>query len=171
MKRLLRFALVSVFMFLGMSCSIHLKPQDFEMKEFSVPDLHNIQPVTIQSRIIGAKDRSLSLPGSTIATVNEDEFTEVLVKRLKSIIEGKNVSIESRAKKSIEIQVVRVSIQPDRTMFCVIDFNRKLGDGEFYGFQSRSKHWSFITSCDNALRQAAIDTLADQDTIRYLKGD
>jgi hypothetical protein len=53
----------------------------------------------------------------------------------------------------------------------VIDFNRKLGSGEYYGFQSRSKSWSYETACEEALNNAVTDLLADPLTIRYLRGE
>lgn len=163
--------IIAVLMMLtNLSCTARLDPTDFDTKTISAPVLQNARTVTVKAKLTGAKDRELPVPGGDVV-VNEDEFTEVMVKRMIDVLKNNNVSVIPTSDKVIEIQVVKVSLQPDRTMYCVIDFNRKLGGGEFYGFQSRSKNWNFETACEEALNNAVADILADRATVQYLRGE
>jgi len=156
-------------MFAGLSCTAHLSPRELDIKENIVLSLQNIKPVAIRAKLVGSKDRVLPLAGADVI-INEDEFTEVLVEQLIDTLQNNNVPVVPESDRLIEIQVARVSLQPDRTIYCVIDFNRKLGNGDFYGFQSRSKSWNFKTACEDALKNTVTDILHNQDTIKYLKG-
>jgi len=140
------------------------------MEAINAPPLQDLTPITLRARPVGSKIREVPLPGASV-TVNEDEFTDVLVDRMNEALKRKNIPVVSNSDRIVEIQVVRVSLQADRTIYCVIDFNRKLGDGDFYGFQSRSKNMNFITSCDEALTRAANDIFNNQETITFLKGE
>ena len=170
MKQIIRLGLTIIVMFAGLSCTTRLNPHDLDIEVASVPPLQNIKPVTIRAKLVGSKERELPLAGTDVI-VNEDEFTEVLVERLIDTLKKNNVPVVPNSERSIEIQVVRVSLQPDRTFHCVIDFNRKLGNGDFYGFQSRAKDWNFETSCEEALKNTVNDILNNRDTIKYLKGE
>jgi hypothetical protein len=170
MKQIVRLGIINIMMFGGLSCTTHLSPRELDIQESSVPTLQNIKPVTIRAKLVGSKERVLPLAGADVI-VNEDEFTEVLVERLIDALQNNNVPVTPESDRLIEIQVARVSLQPDRTFYCVIDFNRKLGKGSFYGFQSISKNWNFKTACEDALKNTVTDILNDQDTIKYLKGE
>jgi hypothetical protein len=170
MKKIIRLGMVALVMFVGLSCTTRLSPHDLDIEGISVPPLQNIKPVTIRAKLVGSKERELPLAGTDVI-VNEDEFTAVLVERLIDTLKKNNVPVVSESERSIEIQVVRVSLQPDRTFYCVIDFNRKLGNGDFYGFQSRAKNWNFNTACEDALKNTVNDILNNQDTIKYLRGE
>jgi hypothetical protein len=140
------------------------------MDEITVPSLQNTKSISVKAHLVGTKKRAIPLPGVTVS-VNEDEFTTVLVAKLTEALQRGNVTVLANSSRVVELQVVRVSIQPELTMHCVIDYNRKLGDGEFYGFQSRSNSWNFITACDEALQKAANKILSDPDTVSYLRGE
>lgn len=170
MKQIVRLGIINMLMFTSWSCTSHLNPRDLDIQEISIPSLQNIKPVTVRARLIGSKKRELPLAGADVI-VNDDEFSEVLVDRLIGSLKHNNVPVVPESERLIEIQVVRVSLQPDMTFYCVIDFNRKLGKGEFYGFQSRSKNWNFKTACEDALNNTVTDILNDQDTIKYLRGE
>jgi hypothetical protein len=170
MKRPIRIAVISMMMFSSLSCSYHLSPRELDIKSGTVLSLQNIKPVSIKAKLVGTKERLLPLAGTDV-TVNEDEFSDVLVEHLTEILQNSNVSVAPMSERLIEIQVVRISLQPDTTFNCVIDFNRKLGKGEFYGFQSRAKSWNFMTACQEALKKTATDILNDQRTIKYLQGE
>jgi hypothetical protein len=170
MKLILRIGVVNILIFACCSCTSHLNPRDLDIQAISIPTLQNINSVTIRARLIGSKERELPLAGTDVI-VNEDEFTEVLVERLIDTLKHNNVPVAPKSERSIELQVVRVSLQPGMTFYCVIDFNRKLGKGEVYGFQSRSKSWNYETACEDALKNTVTDIIQNQDTIKYLRGE
>jgi hypothetical protein len=171
MKQMFRLIVISIVILASWSCTSHLSPRDLDTQDVStIPSLQNIKPVTIRAKLVGSKERVQPLAGSDVI-VNEDEFTQVLVERLIESLKRNNVPVVPASERSIEIQVVKVSLQPDMTFYCVIDFNRKLGNGEFYGFQSRSKNWNYETACVDALKTTVTDILHDQDTIKYLRGE
>lgn len=155
-------------MFASLSCTYHLSPRELDIQKSPVSSLKNIKPVSVRAKLVGSKEKVLPLAGTNVS-VNEDEFTDVLVERLIDALRDNNIPVVPASDRSIELQVVDVSLQPDRTIYCVIDFNRKLGKGDFYGFQSRSKDWNFKTACEDALKNTITDILNDADTIKYLK--
>ncbi len=152
------------------SCSTRLDPKDLDIKSIVSPVLQNIKPVAVRAKTIGTKEKVLPIAGSDII-VNEDEFTQALAERLIATLKQNNVPVVPGADRVIEVQVVKVALQPDRTHYCVIDFNRRLGNDEFFGFQSRSKNWNYETACEEALNNTVTDLLSDQDTVKYLKGE
>lgn len=171
MKQVLKLIFINIAVLACWSCTSHLSPRDLDTQDVSTtPSLQNIKPVTIRAKLVGTKERVQPLAGTDVI-VNEDEFTQVLVERLIESLKRNNVPVVPASERSIEIQVVRVSLQPDMTFYCVIDFNRKLGNGEFYGFQSRSKNWNYETACEDAIKTTVTDILHDQDTIKYLRGE
>lgn len=155
---------------LNVSCTTTLNPKDFEIGNFATPNLMGIKPLAIKAKIAGKKATETPLPGGNVL-INEDEFTQALVDRIIDKLKRSNAPIIPASERSIEIQVVKVSLQPTNTIYCVIDFNRKLGNEEFYGFQSRSKNWNYKTACEEALNNAVNDVLIDQNTLCYLKGE
>lgn len=171
MKQVLKLIFINIAVLACWSCTSHLSPRDLDTQDVSTtPSLQNIKPVTIRAKLVGSKERVQPLAGTDVI-VNEDEFTQVLVERLIDALKHNNVPVVPASDRSIELQVVRVSLQPDMTFYCVIDFNRKLGNGEFYGFQSRSKNWNYETACEDAIKTTVTDILHDQDTIKYLRGE
>lgn len=170
MKQALRLGIISIVIFVCFSCTSHLNPRELDIQESPVASFQNIKPVSIRAKLIGSKERALPLAGADVI-INEDEFTEVLTERLIDTLKDNNVPVVPESDRLIEIQVVHVSLQPDRTFYCVIDFNRKLGKGNFYSFQSRAKDWNFNTACGDALKNTVSDILNDPDTIKYLKGE
>jgi len=101
-------------MFSSLSCSYHLSPRELDIKSETVLSLQNIKPVAIKARLVGTKERLLPLAGTDV-TVNEDEFSDVLVERLTETLQNSNISVIPMSERLIEIQVVRVSLQPDIT--------------------------------------------------------
>jgi hypothetical protein len=152
------------------ACSVRLNPGDFKQENNSLPQLKNLQPLAIKAKLTGTKDKALPLAGTDVI-INEDEFTKELVKRLKNSLEYNGITISQDVPRVIEIQTTYVSLQPDRTTYCVIDFNRKLSNDAIHGFQARSKSWNYETACDEALNQAVSLILNDPDTLKYLKGE
>lgn len=150
------------------SCSAHIDPSDFDMDEVAAPAINISKAIAIRPNLTGTKERVLPLAGAS-AIVNEDEFTKVLTDKIGSALKNKNYPVVADSHRAIEIQVVRVSLQPTSTMYCVIDYNLKLGDGKYYGFQSSNKNWSFKTACENALQNAANDILNAKSTVEYLQ--
>jgi hypothetical protein len=155
---------------LNVSCTTTLNPKDFESENLATPNFMGVKPLAIKAKMTGNKATEAPLPGGNVL-ISEDEFTQALVDRLIETLKRSNAPIIPASERSIEIQVVKVSLQPTNTIHCVIDFNRKLGKEEFYGFQSRSKNWSYETACEEALKDAVNDVLTDRNTLRYLKGE
>ncbi len=170
MKIFIRFAVLLNFSITVCACSVRLNPDDFTQRYTDLPQLRNLQPLTVKVNLSGTKDKALPLAGPDVI-INEDEFTNELAKRLKDNLEHNGVSVVPDSSRVIEIKTTHIALQPDRTIYCVIDFNRKLGDGAFYGFQARSKNWNYKTACDEALNQAVSLILNDSDTLKYLKGE
>lgn len=168
MIRKITFVLITAL--LNVSCTATLNPQEFDIANTVAPNLKDVKPISIKAKIIGKKTTEIPLPGGNVL-INEDEFTQSLVDRIADRLKRSNVPIVPASERSIEIQVVKVSIQPTNTIYCVIDFNRKLNNEEFYGFQSRSKNWNYETACEQALSNAVNDVLIDPNTLRYLKGE
>ena len=123
----------------------------------------------MRARLTGDPKRKLSIAGPDVV-VSEDEFTSALVNGLVQTLRQQSARVDPNAERSIEIRVVRVSLQPTMTFDCVIDFNRWLGGGRLRGLQSRASNWNFQSACTAALSQAAVDTLNDPDTKTYLEG-
>jgi len=170
MKKFIKLSISICAILAGVSCTINLDPHEFDIEGIKVVSLSGIESVAVYPKLVGAKERELPLAATTVI-VNEDGFTKVLTGEVEKVLKENSVHVNSDSEKSIEIQVVRVSLQPDRTTYCVIDYNRKLGKGEAYGFQSKSKEFSFITACENALKNAATDILNDSTTIKYFRGE
>ena len=141
--------------------------------KFDIPDgaVHSIEggPVDLLGPLAFNREREVSIPGGK-ASVDEDEYTTAVVKRLAEQLRAHGVRVEPGANRVIEIRVVRVSIQPQPTFTCVIDFNRRLGDGPVQGLQSRAESWNFQKSCSAATAQVVIDILNDPTTLDFLKG-
>lgn len=170
MKTLYRLALLLNFLITLCACSARLNPGDFKQQIISSPQLKNLQALTVKANLTGTQDKALPLAGVDVV-INSDEFTKEIVKRLTENLEHNGISVVSNSSRVIEIQTTHVGLQPDRTFYCVIDFNRKLGANVYYGFQARSKNWSYETACEEALNQAVSLILNDSDTLKYLKGE
>lgn len=170
MEHIIKITFFIITILLNVSCTTTLNPKDFEVGNFATPNLMGIKPVAIKAKIAGKQSSEIPLPGGSVL-INEDEFTQTLVDRIVDALKRSNTPIAPTSEHSIEIQVVKVSLQPTNTMHCVIDFNRKLDNEEFYGFQSRSKSWNYETACEEALNNAVNDVLNDRNTLRYLKGE
>ena len=153
------------------ACAVTINPHNFTINNQASPHLSQLTQgsITIKSQPIETSGRAIPVAGFNI-TVNENEFTKVLVGKLKSTL---NISdtVTTGESKILTIQVSRVSIQPDIMMNCVIDYNRKLGNGVFFGFQTRSRNWNYETACENALTQAANEILNNRDTVKYFEGE
>lgn len=152
------------------SCSTYLEPSDFELDEVVAPSIRISKPIAVKPHLIGTKERELPLAGTNVI-VNEDEFTKVLAEKIASALKNKGYPVVSDADRVIEIQVARVSLQPTARMHCVIDYNLKLGDGKFYGFQTSATSWNFETACEMAVQQAANQVLNSQSVIKYFQGE
>ncbi len=150
------------------ACSFSINPHDFNSD--TLDNLHIAfypkKSVTIKPHLIGAKDRKNHVPAGNIV-VNDDEFTKVLVEKIKTAI-GDQGSKTNNTNKIITIQVSRVEIQPLLTMSCVIDYNLKLGSDDFYGFQVRASNWNYITACESAFTNAATAIINNRKLIKYI---
>lgn len=170
MEKTIRLVTVISIALICISCTAYLDPHDFDRENITAPSFQSPKPISVKARLVGTKERELPVAGATVI-VNEDEFTKELVEQVSEALKNKNIQVVPHSDRVVEIQVVRVALQPDRTIYCVIDYNRKLGDGAFYGFQSRSKNWNFNTACNDALKEAANAILNEQTTIKYFKGE
>jgi hypothetical protein len=150
------------------ACAVQMRLKDSEIPDGAIPQIHSTTPVAVRPRIVGTTKHELAIAGANV-TVNEDQFSGELANRVLAVLRAQSVAIDPEAERSVELQVVRVALQPDMTFFCVIDFNRRLGDGRLRGLQSRSKNWNYETACAEALSQAAVDLLDDPDTRAYLE--
>jgi hypothetical protein len=151
-------------------CTTPLHPKPFEVQQSSIPNLEARQPVAIRARLDGGPKRTLQIAGPDVV-VSEDEFTTALVDRIIQTLRDRTVPLDPNSQRAVEFQVVRVSLQPTMDFDCVIDFNRKLGDGRLHGLQSRAKSWNFEKACAAAVSQAVVDALNDPDTRTYLEGN
>ncbi len=147
-----------------------MKPPDFRVEEAQIPALARDIRIAIHPRFSHTPLRELRITGAN-PIVSDDEFTAALVERLSRTLRERGVTLDPDASRAIEIQVVRVALQPDYAIFCVIDFNRWLGDGRVRGLQSRARSVSFRTACAAAVSQAVVDTLSDPETLAYVNGD
>jgi hypothetical protein len=81
------------------------------------------------------------------------------------------VRVERGAGRQVEMQVVRITIHMKPQYTCVIDFNRRLGEGPLRGLQSRAKSgMNARRACSAAAAQVVIDTLNDPLFREYLNG-
>jgi hypothetical protein len=152
------------------ACAAPLKPKEIEPQQASIQQVRTQHPIAVRARLTGDAKRKLSMAGPDVV-VSEDEFTSALVNGLIQTLRQHSVRVDPGAERSIEVQVVRVSLQPTMTFDCVIDFNRWLGQGPVRGLQSRANSWNFQNACNAALSQAAADTLNDPGTRAYLEGN
>ena len=162
--------MVTLFCIASAACSFHMNPHDFDSEEiaFFLP-YHLKNPIAVRAKLNNKPERELPLTGTDVF-VKEDQFAEVIVERLKNTLKKQGAIIDPNSKKSIEIEVVRVSLMTTARIYCVIDYNRKLGDEEFYGFQSRFNEVSFF-GCNQAIDFAVTQILSDPGVINYLKSD
>ena len=167
---------IKIFLFLCIvvliqGCSFSINPHDFKLKDIDALNVpfENTRDIAIKAFLVGAQDRKNHVPAGDIV-VNDDEFTKVLVKKLKQLlnIQGENIT---GGDKVITVQVKRVSIEPLLTIKCVIDYNLKFGQGKFYGFQVKASNWNYETACEMALSKAAKNFFNHQQTIHYLNGE
>ncbi len=170
MNRLANFILLLLFSITLTACSVRLTPQDLDQETFTIPSLNHSKPVTILAKLNNTEDITLPIAGPDIV-INEDQFSLDLVQRLEKNLKHNGVIIDENAPLSVTIEITHIEIQPDRKMYCVIDFNRKFGDQIFLGFQARSRSWNLKTACEEALNDAVNIILNDQDTMNYLKGE
>ncbi|WP_341327141.1 hypothetical protein [Methylotuvimicrobium sp. KM2] len=152
------------------SCTTYLEPSDFDMDEVVAPYIKISKPIAVKAHLIGTKKREQPLHGASII-VNEDEFTKVLADKIESALKDKGYSVVTDSDLVIEVQVGRVSLQPTARIHCVIDYNQKLGDGKFYGYQTSATNWNFKTACEMALQQAANEILSSQSVSDYFQGE
>ena len=152
------------------SCTANINPHDFSTADINLPNLL-VKPstsISVEPHLVDTKERAIPLVGFNIV-VSENEFTKVLTTKIQDSLKSKNIAIDPSSNKVIKIQVSRVSLQPDMVMNCVIDYNLKLGNGLFYGFQTRSKNWNFKTACEKALKNAVNEILNNQSMVKYIK--
>lgn len=76
MGKLTQSVVISSIVLLCGSCAAYLGPHDFDMDEMTAPSLKNTKPISVKPHLVGIKKRAIPLAG---VTVNEDEFTKVLV--------------------------------------------------------------------------------------------
>lgn len=150
--------------------TVRMRPPEFPVADARVPALARDIRIAIRPRFSRTPPRELRLTGAN-PIVSDDEFTAALVERLSRTLRERGVTLDPDAPRSIDLQVVRIALQPDRTFFCVIDFNRWLGDGRVRGLQSRAKSVSSRKACAVALSEAVVDTLSDPETLAYVNGD
>jgi hypothetical protein len=143
-------------------------------KGFDIPDgsIHPVEggPVEVRASF-GLKGRHTISAGASSVSVDEDEYTTAVIMRLGEQFRENGVRVEPGGNRVIEIQVVRVSVHPKPQFTCVIDFNRRFGDGSVRGLQSRAEAWAAEKACSAAVSQVVIDTLNDPHTREYLKGE
>lgn len=152
------------------ACAVQMRIKDAKIPNGDIATLHASSPIAVRPRIVDGPKRKIAIAGPDV-TVDEDQFSSELVNRVVEELRSQSVPVDPDASRSIELQVVRVSLQPDRTIYCVIDFNRRLGDGELRGLQSRAKNSNYETACGEALSRAVVDTLNDSTTRSYLEGN
>lgn len=150
--------------------TVRMKPADFPVADAQIPALARDLQIAVRPRFSRTPLRELRITG-TNPIVSDDEFTASLVERLSRTLRERGVTLDPDAPRSIEIQVVKVALQQDLSLFCVIDFNRWLGDGRVRGLQSRARSVSFRTACAAAVSQAAVETLRDPETLAYVNGE
>jgi hypothetical protein len=127
-------------------------------------------PVELRGNF-GLKGRRVISQGVGSVSVDEDEYTTAVITRLAEQFREHGVRVESGADHVVEIQVVRITIHPKPQYTCVIDFNRRLGNGPVRGLQSRAERgWDARKACAAAASQVVIDILNDPATRDYLKG-
>ena len=160
-------ALVAGFVVVSMGCATPLRIKEFDIPEASIPSVVSSHVVSVDAIPLGRGRRVVPLAGPNVS-VDEDEVGMAVASRMAEQLRQRGVTVEAGGSRVIAIQVVRVSLQPDRKIWCVIDFNRRLGGGRFFGFQSRAKSWSFEKACAAAVSQAVIDQLNDASTLAYL---
>jgi hypothetical protein len=165
-----RFRSLIALPLLAGGCAVHMQAAEGKIPEGAIPKLDVTTPVAIRPRIVGSAKHELPIAGANV-TVDEVQFSSELANGVLEALRLQSAPVDPDAARSVELQVVRVALQPDRTIFCVIDFNRRLGDGRVRGLQSRSKDWNFQTACSDALAQAVVDTLNDPDTRSYLEAN
>lgn len=101
---------------------------------------------------------------------NDQDFAEEIAARLREELEQMGVPVQEGAGRVLELEGVRVSILVAMRCHCAIDLNRRLGDGPLRGYQSRGSGRNVEKACQEALSNAVLDTLADPDVERYLRG-
>jgi len=111
MKKFIKLSISICAILSGVSCTINLDPHEFDIEGIKVVSLSGIESVAVHPKLVGAKERELLLAATTVI-VDEDEFTKVLTGEVEKVLKENSVHVNSDSEKSIEIQVVRVSLQP-----------------------------------------------------------
>lgn len=151
-----------------LGCVTPAPPGRFEIPDTAIEGIEG-GPIELRGSF-GMKGRRVISQGVGSLSVDEDEYTRAVIARLADQLRQHGVPIEPGADRLVEIQVTRISIHPQPQFTCVIDFNRRLGDGPARGFQSRAKSWDARKACSAAAAQVVIDTLNAQSMRDYLKG-
>lgn len=163
-----RFALLSMI-WLWVACTTPLRPGNFEVEDGRIPRFSLSSPVAIRGIYDYAGDRKFLLTGGTNVLVSYDEFTTALATRTAELLRSRGVEVEPAAEKTVEIQVVRVSVLQRPTMTCVIDFNLRIGDSTVRGFQSRATRFLYPSACAEAVSEAVIAILKNDSVIDFLQ--
>lgn len=153
----------------AVGCTVPLEAKLKKIPQQRIPQLTTQSPVDVRPDLTYAGDRTMGVPGGSTARVSEDEFTTTLVTGVRAALESRGVPVQSGAPLAIEAGVVRVSIQPEPSMACVIDYNVKLGTGRVYGMQARGENWNFQTACQLGITEAVVAVVNEPSVLRYLE--
>ncbi len=143
-------------------------PGTFKIADEAIPSLGG-GPVELRAKL-GLKGRRVISQGVSNLSVDEDLYTAAVISRLSEQLRKRGVRVELDADRSIEVGIVHITIHMKPQFTCVIDFNRRLGDGPLRGLQSRVKRWRADKACSAAAAQVVIDTLNDPSVRAYLIG-
>jgi len=156
-----------VFLAVGLGCTTHLTPKPFELED-AWPRIATAGDVAVRAGAAPSGRHVLKVSGSSF-TVDYAEFTASLVARTRQALNEQGAELSEAAQRSIEVEVVYVSILPGAGRFhCVIDFTLRTGDGYVRGLQARANSWRTDNACNAALSESALVALRDGHVASYL---
>jgi hypothetical protein len=152
-------------------CTTTLEPRELEGRIEAPWRATSAEPVFVTTPPEGSMGWEKRRVSTTTIRWNDQDFAEEIVARLREELGQMGVPVQEGAARVIELEGVRVSILVALRNHCVIDLNRRLGEGPLRGYQSRGSGSSVEKACQEALSNAVLDTLADPDVERTLRGE
>ena len=147
--------------------SVEHQPGEFDLEE-TWPRIAASEPIAVRAGPAPAGWRSVEFPAQ-VFKLDLQDYTRSLVRRVEEALASQNVTLQSRARRWMEFEVVYASILRSEGGFhCVIDFTVRTGNGYVFGHQAREGSPVIDKACDAALSRAAYVSLSDSNVRTYL---
>lgn len=150
-------------------CSLRYVPSELSLEPARIPPFKRVGTVTLTNAHESSEDISVSIPGATV-TVNYKEYTDLVIKLLKSELDKRKEEITVSTPKVITVAIDDLKMFPMVGNFrCIINYTVKTGDGYVRGIEVLGGSWNYRTAIDMAVANVAVGVLNDEKILSYLE--